>query len=106
MSIGYTHIGKLVLLTEDGYVLVGPKRSESHIIDEDEMQELCKNNPELVVQAESNDEDDVTKSKLRTEYDKMMEKIPRPIRDHCPDFYLAPLIKLYERENDGELPTQ
>jgi len=103
-----------VLLTEDGYVLVGPKRSDSHIIDEDEMQELCKNNPALLVQkaaseegaADNKDGDDLTKSKLQTEYDKMMEKIPRPLRDHCPDFYLAPLIKLYERDNDAELSEQ
>lgn len=102
-----------MLLTEDGYVLVGPKRSDSHIIDEDEMQELCKNNPALLLQkaasdmaAENKDGDGLTKSKLRTEYDKTMEKIPRPLRDHCPDFYLAPLIKLYERDNDAELSEQ
>jgi len=110
LAIGYTHIGKLVFLTEDGHVLVGPKRSDSHIVDEEEMQELCKTNPQLIALAAEKEkeegEDDMRKSKLQTEYEAMMTKIPRPIRDHCPDFYLAPLIKLYERDNEAELPAQ
>ena len=110
LAIGYTHIGKLVFLTEDGHVLVGPKRSDSHIVDEKEMQELCKTNPQLIALAADKEkeesEESMRKSKLQTEYEKMMAKIPSPIRDHCPDFYLAPLIKLYERDNQAELPTQ
>ena len=109
-AIGYTHIGKLVFLTEDGYVLVGPKRSDSHIVDKKEMQELCKTNPQLIALAAEKEKEEsqenMRKSKLQTEYEKMMAKIPSPIRDHCPDFYLAPLIKLYERDNQTELPTQ
>lgn len=109
LAFGYTHIGKLVFLTEDGYVLVGPKHSDSHVVDEQEMQELCKTNPQLVVAAaekEEDEEEDLHKSKLQTEYEKMMAKIPRPLRDHCPDFYLAPLIKLYERDSGAVLPPQ
>jgi len=109
-AIGYTHVGKLVFLTEDGYVLVGPKRSDSHIVDEKEMQELCKANPQLIALAADKEKEEsqenMRKSKLQTEYEKMMAKIPSPIRDHCPDFYLAPLIKLYKRDNQAELPTQ
>ena len=110
LAIGYTHIGKLVFLTEDGYVLVGPKRSDSHIVDEKEMQELCKTNPQLVALAaekeKEENEEDLHKSKLQTEYEKMMAKIPPPLRDHCPDFYLAPLIKLYERDSGATLSAQ
>jgi len=98
VPLGYVDVGKLVFLTEDGYVLVGPKIDDAHIIDEDEMKELCKTNrslDEIAVSEEGEgDEDDES----LTEYEATMKKIPLPFRDHCPDCYLAPLIKLYNRE--------
>lgn len=97
----YVHIGKLVFLTEDGHVLIGPKLGDNHIIDEEEMQELCKTNQKLAKLAASWDEGEENapeKSSQLTKYEKMMKKIPSPIRDHCPDYYLGPLVKLYNRE--------
>mmetsp|Transcript_10523 Transcript_10523/g.18538 ORF Transcript_10523/g.18538 Transcript_10523/m.18538 type:complete len:257 (+) Transcript_10523:74-844(+) len=101
VPFGYVHIGKLVFLTEDGHVLIGPKCSDSHIIDEGEMKELCKSNPQLTAIAEAPSSDEggkETDDTSKTKYEKRMQKLPRPVRDHCPDFYLAPLIKLYERD--------
>jgi hypothetical protein len=37
-----------------------------------------------------------------TEYDKKIQMVPRPLRDHMPEFYLEPLIKLFEREAAGD----
>jgi hypothetical protein len=33
----------------------------------------------------------------------MISKIPAPFRDHMPEFYLEPLIKLMEREVAGDI---
>jgi len=99
VPLGYVHIGKLVFLTEDGHVLVGPKCDDSHIIDEGEMKELCKTNPALdaIAASDEGEEDD---GESLTEYEAKMKKMPRLFRDHCPDFYLAPLVKLYNREHE------
>ena len=114
-KLGYYHVGKLVYLTEDGHVLIGPRFSDSHKFDEEEMQELWKNNAVAGTShlnaSENGKEDDDDKEevgfeieedgkakKIKSKYEAKMAKIPRPVRDHCPDYYLAPLVKLYERE--------
>jgi len=106
VPVGYVDVGKLVLLTEDGYVLVGPRCEDSHIIDEGEMKELCETHPSLNELAASDrgaEEGGVDgEDENLTEYEAKMKMIPRAFRDHCPDCYLAPLVKLYNREH-GEL---
>jgi len=101
----YVHIGKLVFLTEDGEVLIGPKLDDAHIIDEGEMKAMCKDNPQLAaVEAAAKEEEGERESggeegvEELTSYEKMMKKIPGTLRDHCPDYYLGPLVKLYNRD--------
>lgn len=100
---GYHNFGKLVFLTEDGHVLIGPNLADSHIIDEKEMKGLCKDNPQLRAideAAEEKEKEEKAKmgEKILTKYEETMQKIPRPFRDHCPDFYLGPLVKLYDMQ--------
>ena len=110
-KLGYYHVGKLVFLTEDGHVLIGPRFSDPHKFDEKEMKELWKNNAiaEASLSDASDDEKEEsieegfkieTDGKAKSKYERKMAKIPRSIRDHCPDYYLTPLVKLYERENE------
>ena len=40
----------------------------------------------------------------KTEYERLVSMIPRRFRDHMPDFYLKPLIKLFEVYNPPPLP--
>eukprot|EP00584_Thalassiosira_punctigera_P014735 CAMPEP_0172552812 /NCGR_PEP_ID=MMETSP1067-20121228/47207_1 /TAXON_ID=265564 ORGANISM="Thalassiosira punctigera, Strain Tpunct2005C2" /NCGR_SAMPLE_ID=MMETSP1067 /ASSEMBLY_ACC=CAM_ASM_000444 /LENGTH=401 /DNA_ID=CAMNT_0013340873 /DNA_START=228 /DNA_END=1433 /DNA_ORIENTATION=- len=96
---GYVHVGELVFLTEDGYVLVGPEVDDEHVIDEGEMEELRKGNPKLAATEAKSEEGErgvaaKTEEGEITEFEEMMRMIPRPIRDHCPNYYLAPLFKL------------
>lgn len=97
VPIGYVHIGTLVFLTEDGHVLVGPKCDDAHVIDEGEMKALCKDHPELSAIAAAGADAEEGDEKL-TAYEAQMRKIPRPFRDHCPDYYLAPLLALFNKD--------
>ncbi|KAL7551175.1 hypothetical protein ACHAWF_014367 [Thalassiosira exigua] len=110
MALGYVHVGKLVLLTEDGQVLIGPKQDDSHILEDDELRALCEANPELTTVMEEEKkkaeaaELEGNKSlmeRAKTKYEQRMDLIPRPLREHCPDYYLKPLVKLYEHVHDG-----
>ena len=110
----YADVGKLVFLTEDGHVLIGPKRSDSHIINEKEMKQLSKKYPELKelqLSVKSQDEEDEQqdpneaeeetlrkRDEARIKYENAMAKMPGAARDHCPDKYLEPLLKLYNRQ--------
>lgn len=99
VPFGYEHVGKLVFLTEDGHVLVGPRCDDAHVIDAKEMKEMAQAHPklrELVASDDNNDEEEDTGGEL-TAYQKKMKKMPRLFRDHCPDCYLAPLVKLMDR---------
>jgi predicted lipase len=98
VPFGYVHVGKLVFLTEDGHVLVGPQCDDAHVIDEGEMKALARGNPALQVLADAASEEEEDGGEALTAYEAKMRKIPRPFRDHCPDYYLAPLVKLIDRE--------
>ena len=41
---------------------------------------------------------DVVDPDQKTKYDKRIKMVPRAFRDHMPDFYLQPLMELYNKE--------
>jgi len=98
----YYHVGRLVFLTEDGHVLINPK--DPTVIEVNDMKDLIMNrstgskvvNSSTTGDNEEKNEPDGNRSLTKTEYDKKMEKIPKCIREHCPDCYLKPLIQLYQ----------
>ncbi|KAL7530481.1 hypothetical protein ACHAXR_004708 [Thalassiosira sp. AJA248-18] len=97
---GYLHVGRSIFLTEDGEVLVNPKsrvkaRELSSIV-EGEMKEMKDNNPSAPAHLETEEGKEEIDN---AGYQKMVAKIPKPFRDHCPDCYLEPLMRLYERED-------
>lgn len=101
---GFRHLDKLVYITKDGQILVNPRLENDSIIDASTMEEILTSNPALLeaemkrIPEDPNEEGDPEQSK----YDKRIRMVPRALRDHMPDFYLVPLIKLFEREIEGE----
>lgn len=95
----YYHVGRLIFLTEDGDVLVNPK--DPTVIEVNDMKELIMNRStgsKMSCSATGNDveKDESEGDRSLTKYEKKMEKIPKCIREHCPDCYLKPLIRLYQ----------
>lgn len=97
---GFRHLDKLVYITKDGQILVNPNLDSGNIVDVKTMASLMAHNPALF------DEDEETtmsdEEQEESDYDKKIKLIPRAFRDHMPDFYLYPLIKLFKREADGD----
>jgi hypothetical protein len=104
--LGYTHVGKLVYITQDGEVLINP--SHDNTVDDDEVQELVKSSkqPEQSpVDGNDDDWNDESSSALKArneKYEKMIKLVPGPLKDHMPDFYLQPLVRLFEKEKSGK----
>jgi hypothetical protein len=98
---GFRHLDKLVYITKDGQILVNPNLDSGNIVDVKTMASLMAHNPSLF---EDEDEEITTsdEEKEETDYDKKIKLIPRAFRDHMPDFYLYPLIKLFKREAAGD----
>lgn len=123
--LGYVHLDNLVYITEEGEVLIKPDPKitvkgvadiEDGDDDEDkEVENICKNDPYADLRKstdeEKKDDDDDTsqQSSLNNpnneKYEKMIKMVPRPLKDHMPDFYLKPLINLFEREKSGSSIT-
>lgn len=97
---GFRHLDKLVYITKDGQILINPNLGSDNVIDKRTMTELVSRNPALVEDELEQARDDTGTEK--TEYDKKIQTVPRPLRDHMPEFYLEPLIKLLEREAAGD----
>ena len=104
--LGYAHVGKLVYITEEGEILINP--SLENTIDEDELQQLSNTGAYNATEEDDSDDeeqhpDHPDKVKKRNEkYEKMISLVPRPLKDHMPDFYLKPLVALFEKEQRGE----
>jgi hypothetical protein len=64
------------------------------------MNELLSTNPALIESEIEEAKGEGTESE--STYDKRIRMVPRALRDHMPDFYLVPLIKLFEREVAGD----
>ncbi|CAB9521251.1 Lipase, putative [Seminavis robusta] len=101
-GIGYTHVGRLVYITKDGEILINP--SNDHILDADdvEIQKLIVDSQKPEQRPEEENDDSSSTLKERNEkYEKMLKMIPGPFKDHMPDFYLQPLVRLFEKEKNG-----
>jgi hypothetical protein len=97
---GFRHLDKLVYITKDGQILINPNLGSDNVIDTTTMKELLSNNPALAEDELEQAKDDAGTE--MTKYDKKIRMVPRPFRDHMPEFYLVPLIKLFEREAAGD----
>jgi Lipase (class 3) len=118
---GFAHLDKMVFITDEGEILINPVLADEHVIDPKEMKFLMKNTALLI--APTKDEDDASSnmeepgtkievlessyntdkqdesSEKKSNYEKTVAMIPRRFRDHMPDFYLKPLIALFELHN-------
>ena len=97
--LGYSHVGRTIFLTEDGAVLVNPQlglKFRNSGVSEEEIKKVRDANPVHDMGKEEEEEGTATEK-----YQKMVAKIPGLFRDHCPDCYLEPLVKLYEEEHKG-----
>lgn len=97
---GFRHLQKLVYLTKDGSILINPDLTGKHVVGKRKMKELVKGHPSLrAVDSESDSEgDDATEEgTVETAYEKKIKVVPRKLRDHMPDFYLAPLISMRDK---------
>ena len=99
--LGFRHLDKLVYITKDGHILINPNLGSDNVVDEEKIKELLTINPSLA-ESESEQYADDTTTKCKKRYEKLICKIPGPLRDHMPEFYLEPLIKLMEREAAAE----
>lgn len=109
---GYQHVGKMVYITKEGEILINPRRSNK--IEDKDLQKLIQSNPYASVASTKDDEkidekkddgDDGVNEELRKrqeKYQKMVGMVPGPLKDHMPDFYLAPIVNLFEKEQRGE----
>jgi hypothetical protein len=97
---GFRHLDKLVYITKDGQIIVNPNLDGSNFVDVKTLGSLVIRHPSLL----DDDTDDVEEEKPEDEsdYDRKIKMIPRPFRDHMPDFYLYPLIKLFKLEATGD----
>mmetsp|Transcript_30412 Transcript_30412/g.90750 ORF Transcript_30412/g.90750 Transcript_30412/m.90750 type:complete len:552 (-) Transcript_30412:194-1849(-) len=122
--LGFRHLDKLVYITDGGELIINPKLKDAdRVIDEKEMQKLAEDNPDIATElgdgdddgngsdddSDSDDDDDDDEEidssaaqpqerQKKSKYEKMVSKIPAPFRDHMPDSYLVPLIRLFENE--------
>ena len=97
--LGFRHIGKLVYITEDDAVLIGPRLDDDQILDEHEVRDIGKSYPDVATLRETTEE-------TQSDYGKLISYIPAVFRDHMPDFYLRPLISLFERINGNIVPRE
>lgn len=107
--LGYVHVGKMVYITEEGEILINP--SHDNTVEEEEMQELIESKGAAVVVDDSDDEaeeqhPDSVERKRQEKYQKLLSAVPRSLKDHMPDFYLRPLINVFEREQNGASYTK
>ena len=75
-------------MTEDGEVLVNPDVKLK-------LRELWKGEKK-VEQEKEQERDDENDTSV---YDNLVAKMPKTFRDHCPDCYLEPLLRLFVQEN-------
>ena len=104
---GYRHVGRTIFLTTEGEVLVNPKVGLNlRELGANSTQDLTKKLEESKAEATEEETKEAEDAKENEEEDKMKTNkrertnyhMPKPFRDHCPDCYLEPLVKLYEQE--------
>jgi len=110
-AFGFAHLDKMVFITEEGVILINPVLADEHMIDNNEMKFLIKNTDILLPPTEDIKEASIKESSSQvieggneSKYDTIVAMIPRRFRDHMPDFYLKPLITLFEVYNPRPTP--
>lgn len=109
--LGYVHVGKLIYITQEGEVLINP--SHESTVDDAEVQRLVKSDPYAGVkqtqdtdagpeQHPDNADGSEEMRKRDEKYEKTLKLIPTSLKDHMPDFYLRPLVNLFEKEQSGD----
>jgi hypothetical protein len=88
-----------VYITEDGQIIINPKLDSDNVVDKGTMKELLSKFP-FLAEGEAKQADNDTKTNKK-KYAKLIGKVPSPLRDHMPEFYLEPLIKLIEKERES-----
>mmetsp|Transcript_48121 Transcript_48121/g.71725 ORF Transcript_48121/g.71725 Transcript_48121/m.71725 type:complete len:480 (-) Transcript_48121:226-1665(-) len=101
---GFRHLEKLVYITKDEQVLIGPRLK--NVVNTSTMKEIMAHNPDIVAEEAEKAEAEAAEEDKKTTYDKRMKLIPRPLRDHCPDFYLKPLQDLLYKEHPELAPPE
>jgi len=116
-AFGFAHLDKMVFITKSGDIIINPLLGEEHTIKKKEMNFLLKNRDILIpptddtkeegtevlnqaLDAEGMNPKEKDKAIEKTKYEKSVAMIPRRFRDHMPDFYLKPLIALFELHNE------
>ena len=93
---GFKHVGRLVFITDNGEILINPKVKSA--MSEKEMKSLLEKNgePEDGTReiAEARDESEATMSSTLRSY----ARIPKAFRDHMPQYYLQPLLVMFEKD--------
>jgi hypothetical protein len=102
-----------VYITEEGEILIKPRESGQLCMDERQVEELCRKDPYAGMKQELANDDDEKKSEdfsvtestdssqVNPKYERMLKLVPSSLKNHMPDFYLQPLIRLFEREQHG-----
>ena len=110
--LGFQHLDNLIYITEDGEVLVRPDETNRVSVSEEQAKEICKEDAYAGVLGDQekaldddDDDDDQSQDSSRLDqpnpkYERMIKMVPGALKDHMPDFYLKPLVKLFEREKN------
>jgi hypothetical protein len=110
--LGFAHLEKVVYITKSGEVLINPVFDESHMITEKELKKLNlydDDDDATEGNAPESEAIDVKETKeiepVKSKYERKVNRIPRILRDHMPDFYLKPLMALLDKEHPMEKPN-
>lgn len=100
--LGFKHVGKYLFIEQDNTLQYDANEDEqSGDLNIGELVELSNNARvnDDEGEDEGDDEDDDEETQ-KSRYQRKVERIPLPFRDHMPDFYLNPLLKT------GSSPTE
>ena len=93
-------------------MLVRPDETNRVSVNEEQAKEICTEDAYAGVMGDQekalddDDEDDQSQDcssidKPNPKYERLIKMVPGALKDHMPDFYLRPLVKLFEREKNG-----
>lgn len=98
---GFRHIDDLVYISESGGIkFVG--EGEETKSDDTEISDAVGGTPKVFTAVDDADADDDVEP---TAYDRKIQKIPKPLRDHMPDFYLKPMMQMAKAKSASQTAT-
>ena len=106
---GFQHLDKLVYIMDDEELLINPKLKGAHTVEESEMKSILNEQSSSLIDGESDSDSedekdhkvyDTENAKSKSKYENRIAMIPKPLRDHMPEFYLKPLIRMFEKEKE------